>query len=163
MAVKTSYLLQSKDGVSTVADTLAQATAKTRSGTFSITGYGFGKGSTTARQALRFGRDITFSRMVNVDGCPEFRSDPADVKTALEFIKSAGVLIICKVSKSGPERTHWELARRVDAGAGRVDFVSKSMPEIKAAMKASREKAEIAKATLDPGVIGGKRRRGTLL
>lgn len=163
MAAKTSYLLQSKDGVLMVAHTLAEATAKTRSGNFSITGYGFGKGSTTARQALRFGRDITFSRMVNVDGCPEFRSDPADVKTALEFIKAAGVLIICKVSKAGPEKTHWELARRVDGGAGRVDFVSKSFPEIKAAMKASREKAEIAKATLNPGVVGGNRRRGTLL
>jgi len=134
------YLLQSKDGVTTGSKTLADATAKTRSGTFSISGYGFGKGSTTARQALRIGRDITFSRMVNVDGCPEFCCDPADVKAALEFISAADVMIICKVSKSDPGETHWELSRRVDGKAGRVDFLSKSLSEIKAAMKASREK-----------------------
>lgn len=155
------YLLQSKDGASMVAHTLADATAKTRSGTLSITGYGFGKGSTTARQALRIGRDITFSRMVNVDGCPEFSCDPADVKTALEFINATGVMILCKVSKSNAEETRWELSRRVDGAAGRVDFVSNSLPEIKAAMKASREKGEIAKATPKPVVVVVNGRRGT--
>ena len=75
------YLLQSKDGVTAGANTLAEA--KTRSGTFSISGYGFGKGSTIARQALRISRDIIFIHFANVDGRREFRRDPADVKTAL--------------------------------------------------------------------------------
>lgn len=157
------YLLQSKDGVTTGANTLAEAKAKTRSGTFSICGYGLGKGSTTARQALRIGRDIIFSHFANVDGRPEFRRDPADLKNALKFINATDVLIMCKVSQSDPEETHWELSRLVDVKAGRVDFVSKSLPEIKAAMKASREKGEVAKATLNPGVVGVNGRRGTLL
>ena len=55
------------------------------------------------------------------------------------------------------------LSGLVGGKAGRVDFVSKSLPEIKAAMKASREKGEVAKATLNPGVVGVNGRRGTLL
>ena len=140
----------------------ADATATTRNGTFSITDYGFGKGSTTARQALRIGRDITFSRIVNVDNFPEFRCDPADAKTALKFMSATGVMIMCKVSKSDHGETHWELSRRVEGKAGRVDFVSKSLPGIKAAMKASRENGEISKATLNPVVVIVNGRRGTV-
>lgn len=141
------YLLQSKDGLTRGVNTLAEAKAETRSGTFSISAYGFGKGSTTARWALRIGRDITFSRMVNVDGRPEFRCDPADVKTTMGLINAADVLILCKVSKVDPKETQWELSGRVDGKAGKVAFVSKSLPEIKAAMRACREKGKIAKET----------------
>ena len=148
------YLLQSKDGVSTSAKNLAEAKAKTSSGAFSISGYGFCKGSTIARQALRISRDIIFIHFANIDGRGEFRRDPSDVTTALRFINAADVLIMCNVSESNPEETHWDLSTRVDGKAGRVDFVSKSLPEIKAAMKASREKGEIAKETLNSIVVG---------
>ena len=151
------YSLQSKDGLTTSAKTLAQANAKLRSGLFSIVGFGFDKGSTTARQALRMGSDIICSNHANVDGRREFRCDPADVTTALEFINAAAVLIICKVSRSGPEETHWGLSRLDESG--RVDFVRTSLPEIQAAMRASRDKGEIAKATLNPVVVGGNGRR----
>jgi hypothetical protein len=153
------YLLQSKDGGTTGVNTLAQAEAKTRSGAYSISGYAFGKGSTIARHALRIGRDIMFSRVVNVDGNREFLRDPVDVKTALKFINSTDVLITCNVSKSNSEETHWDLSGRVDGKAGRVDFVSKSMAEIKASLKASREKVKISKATPSPVAVGVKRRR----
>ena len=116
--------------------------------------YGFCKGSTIARQALRISRDIIFIHFANIDGRGEFRRDPSDVTTALRFINAADVLIMCNVSESNPEETHWDLSARVDGKAGRVDFVSKSLPEIKAAMKASREKGEIAKETLNSIVVG---------
>ena len=61
------YLLQSKDGVTAGANTLAEA--KTRSGTFSISGYGFGKGSTIARQAPRISPDIIFIHFALAQDC----------------------------------------------------------------------------------------------
>lgn len=162
-AEKMIYLLQSKDGRTTGVNTLAKAKAITRSGTYSICGYAFGKGSTIARQALRVGQDITLSYLANVDGRREFHRDPTDVKTVLEFINAEDVMIMCKVSKSDPEETQWELSRFVDSKAGRIDFVSKSLSEIHAAMNASREMGKIAKATLKPVVVGVNRRRGPLL
>ena len=162
-AAKMIYLLKSKYGGTTAsAESLAKAKAMTRDGTFSIAAYGFGKGSTTARKAVRIGRDILCLRLVKVDGCRTVSSDPADVKTALDFINAEDVLILCEVSRLNPDETSWDLSR-TNGSAYKIQFVSKSMPEIKAAMKASREKAEIAKATLNPAVVGGNRRRGTLL